>query len=291
MHSSNRPHQVTDRNAALLASVLAPLLVHGSFAAANPPTADGTICSNPYIFDDGGADVAYIGGPPLSGAAWLNQFEIEAGRESIVGIQVCWVGWTGTDKFLPLGHPVTIVVLADPNGDGLPADAIALLTLETVVQVDAPNTFQTISFPDLVVGEAGGAFFAGVFATMPAVQPEPPCLHCPSYYYPSCADSSNPESTVSWIGPWFPDVGGLIDFADFVNLAAEGYPMTFMIRAVPAPSFVGDLDCDGTINGADLGVLLSQWGPCPRSIACAGDLDGDGAVGASDIGVLLAAWD
>jgi len=49
----------------------------------------------------------------------------------------------------------------------------------------------------------------------------------------------------------------------------------------------GDLDCDGDVDGADLGTLLSQWGPCP---GCAADLDGDGVVDGGDLGVLLAAW-
>lgn len=290
MQTSKSPRQVTDRNASLLALLLSPLLVPGSFASAWPPPSDGVICPNPYTIDDGSAEVALLGGLLNWNSLWLNQFEIVAGGESIAGIEVCWVGWPGTDRFLPLGHPVTIVVLADPNGDGLPADAIPLLTIEAVVEADAPNTFQTISFEDVVVGAAGGSFFAGVFATMPSTDPDPHCPNCFPFYYPSCADSSDPASTASWIWNWPPGTGGLSNLADLANLAAEGYLMTFMVRAVPAQGALGDLDCSGTIDGADLGVLLSQWGPCPRSEACPGDLDGDGIVDASDIGVLLAAW-
>jgi hypothetical protein len=46
-----------------------------------------------------------------------------------------------------------------------------------------------------------------------------------------------------------------------------------------------DLDGDGNVDGADLGVLLSQWGA-----AGSGDLDGDGEVGGADLGLLLGAW-
>lgn len=47
-----------------------------------------------------------------------------------------------------------------------------------------------------------------------------------------------------------------------------------------------DLTGDGVVNGADLGVLLSDWAtadPCS-------DLDGDGVVSGADLGLLLGAW-
>lgn len=48
-----------------------------------------------------------------------------------------------------------------------------------------------------------------------------------------------------------------------------------------------DLTDDGEINGADLGVLLSQWGP--GSFVSA-DLDNDGRVDGADLGLLLSGW-
>jgi hypothetical protein len=50
-----------------------------------------------------------------------------------------------------------------------------------------------------------------------------------------------------------------------------------------------DLNGDGVVNGADLGTLLSNWGPCAAG-ACAGDLDCSGTVDGSDLGAMLAAW-
>jgi hypothetical protein len=47
-----------------------------------------------------------------------------------------------------------------------------------------------------------------------------------------------------------------------------------------------DLDGDGTVGGADLGLLLSAWGQSGVSA----DLDGDGTVGGGDLGVLLSNW-
>ncbi len=48
-----------------------------------------------------------------------------------------------------------------------------------------------------------------------------------------------------------------------------------------------DLDLSGSVDGADLGELLSAWGQCR---GCAADLDLDGFVDGSDLGALLAAW-
>ncbi|MCA9283966.1 MAG: hypothetical protein KDA22_02035, partial [Phycisphaerales bacterium] len=48
-----------------------------------------------------------------------------------------------------------------------------------------------------------------------------------------------------------------------------------------------DLDGNGTVDGADLGILLAAWGPCA---GCPADLNGDGVVDGADLGVMLAAW-
>ncbi len=46
-----------------------------------------------------------------------------------------------------------------------------------------------------------------------------------------------------------------------------------------------DLDGDGHVNGADLGMLLGSWGG-----SSLGDLNCDGTVDGADLGVLLGAW-
>jgi len=52
------------------------------------------------------------------------------------------------------------------------------------------------------------------------------------------------------------------------------------------PPMSPDLDDDGEVGAADLGILLSAWGQ-PHARA---DLDRDGAVGSGDLGALLSAW-
>ncbi|HMN96736.1 MAG TPA: hypothetical protein PKC43_05490 [Phycisphaerales bacterium] len=53
----------------------------------------------------------------------------------------------------------------------------------------------------------------------------------------------------------------------------------------PAPGDPADLDGNGTVDGADLGLLLAAWGT-----GGPGDLDGNGIVDGADLGLLLAAW-
>jgi probable HAF family extracellular repeat protein len=55
---------------------------------------------------------------------------------------------------------------------------------------------------------------------------------------------------------------------------------------------VGDLDGNGTVDGADLGLLLAAWGDCPDGgpELCLADLDGNGSVDGADLGLLLGAW-
>ncbi len=48
-----------------------------------------------------------------------------------------------------------------------------------------------------------------------------------------------------------------------------------------------DFNADGVVDSADLGTLLSSWGPCG---ACAADIDRNGAVDSADLGALLTLW-
>ena len=51
---------------------------------------------------------------------------------------------------------------------------------------------------------------------------------------------------------------------------------------------VGDLNVDGVVNGADLGLMLSNWGPCGAN--CPYDLNDDGQINGADLGLVLSAW-
>ncbi|MGA1044649.1 MAG: dockerin type I domain-containing protein [Phycisphaerales bacterium] len=58
----------------------------------------------------------------------------------------------------------------------------------------------------------------------------------------------------------------------------------------PNPNPPGDLNGDGLVNGADLSILLGDWGTCPPKGTCLGDINGDGVVNGADLSILLSNW-
>lgn len=87
-----------------------------------------------------------------------------------------------------------------------------------------------------------------------------------------------------------PDSGWLLTHATALNESGQivgrgthfGNPRAFLLT----PRNPADLNADGTVDGADLGLLLSEWGATGSSA----DLDGDGTVDGADLGLLLSAW-
>jgi len=59
-----------------------------------------------------------------------------------------------------------------------------------------------------------------------------------------------------------------------------------VVAALSVECAFADLNCDGVVDGADLGILLSAWG----SDDATADLNGDGVVDGADLGQLLANW-
>ncbi len=59
-------------------------------------------------------------------------------------------------------------------------------------------------------------------------------------------------------------------------------------RFFPIADCIGDADVngDGIVNGADLGLLLAAW----ETDECETDLNGDGTTNGADLGLLLAEW-
>jgi hypothetical protein len=57
------------------------------------------------------------------------------------------------------------------------------------------------------------------------------------------------------------------------------------------PECPASLDGNCKVDGADLGMLLDKWGPCPAgTMGCLGDINDDGAVNGADLGYLLNTW-
>ena len=92
--------------------------------------------------------------------------------------------------------------------------------------------------------------------------------------------------------------GGTVTGASGALTDAGQYTVAFTngcgtVISVPAAVTVAngcpaDLSGDGTIGGADLGLLLGQWGPAAAGTAA--DLNADGSVNGEDLGLLLGQW-
>lgn len=68
--------------------------------------------------------------------------------------------------------------------------------------------------------------------------------------------------------------------------AASAGPFTIEITGPSGPPpCLGDINHDGVVGGADLGLLLGNWG-----YSGTGDLNQDGIVTGADLGLLLGAW-
>lgn len=63
-----------------------------------------------------------------------------------------------------------------------------------------------------------------------------------------------------------------------VEIVITGFRVSKLV-----PKVLGDLNCSGRVDGADLGILLSSWG---QSTA---DLNDDGTTNGADLGILLSA--
>ena len=68
------------------------------------------------------------------------------------------------------------------------------------------------------------------------------------------------------------------------NILASGESWSI---AVPAPGPThADINGDGIVDGADLGVFIASW----ATTAPEADIDFDGVVSGGDLGLLLVAW-
>lgn len=103
-----------------------------------------------------------------------------------------------------------------------------------------------------------------------------------------------PAVGAAWHGfGMFSDTGVFTNyiFGNYANGTAAGpvKPARFLTDTIgtvgpPSSPCPADLNGDGTVNAADLAVLLGAWGDA------GGDLNGDGTTGAADLSTMLNAW-
>ena len=132
----------------------------------------------------------------------------------------------------------------------------------------------------------------GVFGTEDddlRVSPGSPCIDAgdndavPADYFDLDNDGDTDERL-----PY--DLDGHARFVDDPDTpdSGQGLPPIVDMGAYEFLGCLGDLDGDGDVDHADLGILLGDWG-CTGG-DCAGDCDGDGDTDQVDLGVVLALW-
>jgi hypothetical protein len=98
-----------------------------------------------------------------------------------------------------------------------------------------------------------------------------------------CLSPSCPTDSLPFIYPnsefWF---AWGFDLAEAQAAYTVGFAATFEIGVAPC---LGDLNGDLTVDGADIGLLLGDWGN-----GGPGDLNDSGTTDGADIGILLSAW-
>lgn len=83
------------------------------------------------------------------------------------------------------------------------------------------------------------------------------------------------------------DYGQIVD-GTFADANGNGVPDCCDQGSACAPCARADFFRDFNVNGADLGILLSQWGPNTPLTVC--DLTRDGVVNGDDLGIFLSYW-
>lgn len=90
---------------------------------------------------------------------------------------------------------------------------------------------------------------------------------------------------------WLQIDGSGWDGLSITSWAYDDSGSPIIVGALPPEPCTGDLNDDGLIDSADLGLLLTAWGSCGKAgPGCFADLDTDGVVNAADIGSLLVEW-
>ncbi len=92
-------------------------------------------------------------------------------------------------------------------------------------------------------------------------------------------DDGTGDTADTLFNGWFAEAGG--DHADLCTNAC------IWLNPPAPPACPADINQDGSVDGADLTVLLQSWGPCSN---CAADINQNGAVDGADLTVLLQSW-
>ncbi len=197
-----------------------------------------------YLIDNGTADNA-IGLTSGGDLIALNSFSTLPGFNTISSISIAF-GRAGNGTNLN-GTSFTAVLWSDPNGDGLPGDAMVLATAAGVISGFGTNTFVNIAIAPTTVLTAN--FFVGFRITHPAGA------------FPAALDQTAPTfANRSFIA------AGTAGAGNINNLNSNGLPVTstesigfagnWLIRATGGPAAVPETSGTLTLLGLALAGLL-----------------------------------
>jgi hypothetical protein len=127
-------------------------------------------------------------------------------------------------------------------------------------------------------------------------------LYCPGWYpdnerwatggpSANCVGESNECDGYWFINEWSADCNfdGIVDYGQILQGQLADTNQDGVPDICQQPTCVdADFFRDRFVNGADLGILLSQWGPNTKYTIS--DLNSDGVVDGSDLGLLLSFW-
>jgi hypothetical protein len=262
--------------------------------------------------------IALTGGGlgPEVDALVLNHFAVASAHDS----QVHSIGFV-VPNLAPFGGPhpplteAIAVVYRDPDGDGNPVNAI-LLSAQMVTLPSQGQWTEVVNFPirPVEVGPPGTSYFAGfmlsiksgqIFTAVDNVLPHrhagwvavsvpPLVLDDLSMNPPIPMELAQPNGVSAWALPIRVnasdcDQSGVLDACEIAEGLLADQDGDFVPDICdPAEA---DLDGDGSIDGADIGLLLGAWGLCPPGpLDCLFDLTGDGIIDGADLLVLFEAW-
>ena len=213
--------------------------------------------------------------------------------------------WTNIDVISPdASFGTTPKILAPLSALDGAADAYLRMTFAGCTNASGNNRLDNVKLltnavisvvnkyagPTVGIKQANGTWFIGVASTTVGQQDTPGSLNYAAPTY-TCGDPNAGDCAVAHDNAFCSDacccayVGSLDPFCitvrwdSFCVTAAAGCAAN--CSSAPCPA---DLNGDTIVNGADLGIMLGDWGGSER------DLNGDSIVNGADLGLLLGAW-